>query len=189
MFSRLRKTNSVKGNIKINKKDMNLVLNNFENLKDENLEKKLKKGSGSLKILNFKFSKKVFGNFFKKKNLDLIKTKKIIKPSYYMKSLNFNFKIKNDNIFSILYKDHFHQMWIDLKFTSKLIKISKKIFEEKKINLKKLDKKKILILDLDETLISCVKKGKKIIEFTYKKKKIKAFINLRPYLKEFLEFA
>lgn len=107
-----------------------------------------------------------------------------------MRNLEFNFKFKQDDAFSSVYKEHFHRSWIDLRYNEKQAKIQKQdiIFRKVKLPESETDKK-TLIMNLDETLIFCCKnlKGDAAISFKYKDKQIKANINLRPHLAEFLE--
>ena len=121
----------------------------------------------------------------------MLSVSKLTKPTYYMRNLEFNFKFKQDDVFSSVYKEHFHRSWIDLRFNEKQVKLRKQDIVFRKIELPVQTEKPTLILNLDQTLIFCCKNltGDAAIEFQYKQKQIKANIKIRPHLTEFLKEA
>lgn len=103
---------------------------------------------------------------------------KLSTPTYYMRNLQFNFRLEQDDNFSKSYKEHFHKNWIDLRFNSNIIKIKAKDVHFRKVELPPVETEKLtVVLNLDETLVSCCKdlKGDATIDINYKGKEIKVF--------------
>lgn len=67
---------------------------------------------------------------FKKVKLDPQKLIKSMKPTYYMKNLEFMFKLKEDNALSTIYKQNFHNNWLALCFSKDIIKAAKNMLED-----------------------------------------------------------
>lgn len=116
-----------------------------------------------------------------KKRLDDINSSKKLNvarlstPTYYMRNLQLNFKLEQDDMFSLSYKEHFHKNWLDLRFNAKFIKIPYKDIYAKKVELPPKETNKLtVILNLDETLISCCKdlQGDATISIKYKNKEL-----------------
>lgn len=109
------------------------------------------------------------------KNRSKLTVAKLSTPTYYMRNLQFNFKLEQDDAFSMSYKEHFHKSWIDLRFNANLIKIKMKDVHFRKIELPPAENAKLtVVINLDETLVSCCKdlKGDAIINITYKGKEL-----------------
>ena len=100
---------------------------------------------------------------------------KLATPTYYMKDLQFNFKLTHDDAFSAGYKEHFHKSWIDLKFNAGLVQLKS---HDKRVSnpiLPPADSERLtVVFNLDETLVSCRKDvtGDAEITISYKGKEI-----------------
>lgn len=111
----------------------------------------------------------------KKTNKSKLTVSRLSTPTYYMRNLQFNFKLQQDDDFSMSYKEHFHKNWIDLRYNANLIKIKMKDVHFRKIDLPPVEDGKLtVVLNLDDTLISCCKdlKGDATININYKGKEL-----------------
>ena len=77
----------------------------------------------------------------------------VLTPSYYMKSLEYYYKLDKQDYFAKLYKDHFQHSLSSIKFINSLDK-EKLAVQPPKLDLKKkvfYKGKQTIIFDLDET--------------------------------------
>ena len=85
----------------------------------------------------------------------------IIKPNYYMKSLEYYYPLNNSEYFTKIYKEHFTHSFSSMKFV-RMLRDSREeadaFVEQNKQNLKRriyYNDKKTIVFDLDETLAHC----------------------------------
>lgn len=100
---------------------------------------------------------------------------RVTTPTYYMRNLQFNFRLTQDDNFSMSYKEHFHKNWIDLRFNAGQIELRNKDVHFRRVELPPADGDKLtVVFNLDETLVSCCKdlSGDATISISYKGKEI-----------------
>lgn len=172
---------------------------NFDKLtlsknKEGHKKNSIVKNKGILKFFKFKKKdpKKIQKiNIFNNEKIERVSINKFIHQTYYMKLLEYNFKLTKSNYFSQLYCEHFNFSFKSLKYIKEISKTEKpnELLPSPKLGKRDENLFKTVIFDLDETLVHCSDKegGIKINFKIENNKKINAYLFVRPFLSDMLE--